>query len=672
MILSTAPFLWGQSDSPGWEVTIRDIPIHGHRPLQEIGTQKTVLDSVALRENATNSLADVLSRQSSIFIKSYGRATLSTASFRGTAPSHTQVTWNGMKLNSPMLGMVDFSLLPSYFIDDARLYHGASSVGVTGGGLGGAVTLGSSRPVEDGVDIRFIQGISSYRTFDEFFRITYGSNSLKGSTRVYYATSENDFKYTNYRKKAYKYEDNEIVGWSYPEEKNKNGSFKDFHVLQDLFYTGRDGSRYSVSAWYMNSKRGVPMLNVDHQDENNSKNEQNEETIRTTFSWEKLLPDLKLSADAGYTYTDLRYVYLNDIGLEQLAEMIHSKSFVHTGYAKINAEYYTGDKWSFTGNVGGHQHFVKSMDRAIITTDGNKAIIGYDKARLELSAFLSAKYRPVPRVGLAVSLREEMYGDNFTPLIPALFAEYFLTRSGNLLLKSSFARNYRYPSLNDLYFMPGGNDSLRTEKGYTYDIGLEFNLKKERVDLKAEVTGYDSYTRDWIIWLPTFKGFWSPRNVKKVHAYGVEVKGNVVYRPAPGWHINLIGNYAVTRSINHGDPMNWADESIGKQLVYIPKYNGALTGLVSWKSWTFIYKWNYYSRRYTTSSNETATKIGLLGAYYMNDISLEKRFSTTWAGVSLKFTINNLLNEEYESVLSRPMAGINYGFFLEITPKFSK
>lgn len=201
---------------------------------------------------------------------------------------------------------------------------------------------------------------------------------------------------------------------------------------------------------------------------------------------------------------------------------------------------------------------------------------------------------------------------------------------------------------------------------------MEFNLKKERVDLKAEVTGYDSYIRDWIIWLPTFKGFWSPRNVKKVHAYGVEVKGNVVYRPAPGWHINLIGNYAVTRSINHGDPMNWADESIGKQLVYIPKYNGALTGLVSWKSWTFIYKWNYYSRRYTTSSNETATKIGLLGAYYMNDISLEKRFSTTWAGVSLKFTINNLLNEEYESVLSRPMAGINYGFFLEITPKFSK
>ncbi len=33
---------------------------------------------------------------------------MATASMRGTAPSHTKVTWNGMSLNSPMLGMVDF------------------------------------------------------------------------------------------------------------------------------------------------------------------------------------------------------------------------------------------------------------------------------------------------------------------------------------------------------------------------------------------------------------------------------------------------------------------------------------------------------------------------------------------------------------------------------------
>ena len=105
------------------ERTIRTetVTVRAQRSLRDIGAQKTPLDTTVLRENITNSLADVLSQNSSIFIKSYGRGTLATASFRGTAPSHTQVTWNGMKMNSPMLGMVDFSLIPSYLIDDAAL-----------------------------------------------------------------------------------------------------------------------------------------------------------------------------------------------------------------------------------------------------------------------------------------------------------------------------------------------------------------------------------------------------------------------------------------------------------------------------------------------------------------------------------------------------------------------
>ena len=103
-------------------------------------------------------MADVLAQNTSIFIKSYGRGTLATASFRGTAPSHTQVQWNGMAVNSPMLGMVDFSLIPSYFIDNATVYHGAGSVGVTGGGLGGAITLQTEAPKQRGFNLNFIQG----------------------------------------------------------------------------------------------------------------------------------------------------------------------------------------------------------------------------------------------------------------------------------------------------------------------------------------------------------------------------------------------------------------------------------------------------------------------------------------------------------------------------------
>ncbi|MBQ7213677.1 MAG: Plug domain-containing protein, partial [Bacteroidales bacterium] len=121
-----------------------DVPgvtVLSERPMKSIGLHETRLDTTALQESIALSMADILTYNTSVFVKSHGRATLSTVAFRGTSPSHTQVTWNGIGINSPMLGMTDFSTIPAYLIDDAALLHGTSSVNLTGGGLGGAVRL---------------------------------------------------------------------------------------------------------------------------------------------------------------------------------------------------------------------------------------------------------------------------------------------------------------------------------------------------------------------------------------------------------------------------------------------------------------------------------------------------------------------------------------------------
>ena len=192
---------------------IPQVTIYGKRPMKEIGMQKTQMDSTALKENIALSMADVLTFNSSIFVKSYGRATLSTVAFRGTSPSHTQVTWNGMRINNPMLGMTDFSMIPSYFIDDASLLHGTSSVNETGGGLGGAVKL-STRPADaDGFGLQYVQGVGSFKTFDEFLRLTYGDDHWQTSTRVVFSSSPNDYTYRNRDKKENIYdEEMNIVG----------------------------------------------------------------------------------------------------------------------------------------------------------------------------------------------------------------------------------------------------------------------------------------------------------------------------------------------------------------------------------------------------------------------------------------------------------------------------
>lgn len=662
------------SEGRGWTGRVHPIAgvtIVGRRPIKEIGVQQTRFDSTALHENIALSMADVLTFNSSVFVKSYGRATLSTVAFRGTSPSHTQVTWNGMKINSPMLGMTDFSMIPAYFIDDASLLHGTSSVGETGGGLGGAVKL-STRPADErGFGLQYIQGIGSFRTFDEFLRLTYGNDRWQMSTRAVYSSSPNDYKYRNRDKKENIYDDDRnIIGQYYPTERNRSGAFKDLHLLQEVYYNTGRGDRFGLNAWYLRSDRELPVLTTDYGSENDFENRQREETFRGVLSWDHLRSDWKIAARAGYIHTWTAYDYRRDPGNGVMTPMTRSRSRIDTFYGQVDGEYCIGRQWLFTASLAAHQHLVESSDKNIIRQDGNQAVVGYDKGRIELSGSVSAKWRPTERIGLSVILREELYGTRWTPLIPALFFDGVVSHRGNIVAKASLSRNFRFPTLNDLYFLPGGNPDLKPERGWTYDAGLSFAVGREgSYALSGSATWFDAHISDWIIWLPTTKGFFSPRNLKDVHAYGVELKADLRIALDREWQLTLGGTCSWTPSINEGEPMTEADRSVGKQLPYVPEYAASLTGQLAWRSWSLRYKWCAYSERYTMSSNDH-TLTGRLPAYYMNNVTLEKGFSLRWAELSLKGTVNNLFDEEYLSVLSRPMPGINFELFIGIRPKW--
>lgn len=650
---------------------IPEVTIYGKRPMKEIGVQKTRLDSTVLKENIALSMADVLTFNSSIFVKSYGRATLSTVSFRGTSPSHTQVSWNGMRINNPMLGMTDFSMIPSYFIDDASLLHGTSSVNETGGGLGGSVKLSTQPANAEGFGMQYVQGIGSFKTSDEFLRLTYGDDHWQSSTRLVYSSSPNEFSYRNHDKKENIYdEDMTIIGQYYPKEKNRSGSFKDFHALQEVYYNTLKGDRFGLNAWYIHSNRELPMLTTDYGNESDFENRQREETFRGVLSWDHLRENWKVSAKGGYVHTQMKYDYKRDAGNGVMTPMTRSRSKVNTFYGQSEAEYYIGKEWLFTANVSAHQHFVESRDKNIIRQDGNQAIVGYSKGRVELSGAASAKWQPNDRIGMSVVLREEMYGESWTPLIPAFFIDGIVSKRGNIMLKASTSRNFRFPTLNDLYFLPGGNPELRRESGWTYDIGMSFAVGKEDVySLTGSVNWFDSHVKDWILWLPTTKGFFSPRNVKDVHAYGLEGNGSFNVILGKDWSLALDGTLSWTPSINEGEPMSPADQSVGKQLPYVPEWSSSISGRLLWKRWSLLYKWCYYSKRHTMSSNDISLT-GRLPEYYMSNVTIERGVSLKWAELSLKGAINNLFNEEYLSVLARPMPRINFEFFIGITPKW--
>lgn len=651
---------------------LREVEVIGTRPLRDIGLDKTLIDSIALKENVALSLADILAYNSSIFVKNSGRATLSTVSFRGTSPSHTQVTWNGLRINNPMLGMTDFSTLPSFFVDKVTLLHGSSSVTETGGALGGVVSLSSVVETSDstGLGLQYVQGAGSFRTFDEFLRVSWSDGRWSVSTRVSLASSPNDYKYVNRDKKENVYDDaHNIVGQYYPTERNRSGSYLDFNAMQQVGYSSGKGDRIGLDAWYTLSNRELPLLTTDYGNEREFDNRQREQNIRTIASWNRQRNAYSLNISGGYVHSFLAYDYKREVSPDNWAVMTRSRSHVNTIYGKGDFSLYVSPRLLLTAGITAHQHIVDSKDRSVVQSSGSTGTVGYDKARFELSASVSAKWQPVKPLGVSLVLRQEVFGKK-TAFVPALFADLMLYKPLCLMLNGSVSKNHRFPSLNDLYFLPGGNPNLRAESGFTYDAGFSMNRTFNSSNTTVLVSGgcgwFDSRIDDWIIWLPTPKGFFSPRNVKKVHAYGVETNAHVMMKLPRGWEAGLNANYSWTPSVNCGEKMSPADKSVGKQLPYVPRHSASLTARLTWHSWSLLYKWIYNSSRFTMSSNDTSLS-GRLPDYFMNGVTAQKDILVHPVALQFKLAINNLFNEHYLSVLGHPMPGTNFEFFVTVT-----
>lgn len=643
-------------------VAIDSVTVTASRPLRNTGVNRTVIDSTVLHQNISLSISDVLSQHSAIFIKSYGRATMSTASMRGSSPSHTLVRWNGMKINSPSLGMVDFSMLPACFVDNVEVMPGASSIGSGGGGLGGSVELTSRANVERGWQVKYIQGIESYSTFDEFVRLGWAGNRLRLLTRVMFDSSDNDFKYVNRDKLPQNIYDNSgnLVERRYPTERNRSCEYNDAHLLQQAGYDMGRAGQIDGAVWLTDSHHGIPRLGVDYRAQSLARNYQDEQSLRGSLGWRFHTTRLSLELQGGYSASNLLYVSQIDLdGQGSVVDNIRSRTQTRTFHTALEGEYALTERVMIALNATVDRNSVVSQNEVSLTqTEPNRM------ARIESSLFAALRWRPFDRFGAALNLREESYGTKLSPLIPALLLDWAVVRSGAVTAKCSVARNYRYPTLNDLYFVPGGNRDLRPERGITGEAGFEWRTKVAKTGWDGEVSLFRSEVDDWILWLPTHNGYGHPVNVRSVESRGAELRTGLDRSVGRQCTASLEALLTYTRSESLSDPN---DPSSMRQLPYIPRWSGAVTAQVDLGQWTLNYKWSWYSKRFTALADDNAVWSSV-AAYVMNDLSIGRSIETPICQFKVRFDVRNLFDEEYRSVLSRPMPGRNYALYIEIKP----
>ena len=207
------------------------------------------------------------------------------------------------------------------------------------------------------------------------------------------------------------------------------------------------------------------------------------------------------------------------------------------------------------------------------------------------------------------------------------------------------------PSLNELYYWPGGNTALKPEYGWNADLGYHFSCQVGRFNIKQDFDWFDRQIHDWIIWMGG--AIWTPYNIAQVHSRGTETE-NSIDLPVGDWkfRFGLSTSYVLATTTASYIP---ADGSIGKQLPYTPRYNYRFNFDVSFKKIQLGYNHTYSGYRFITTDESE-----YLSPYQTGNIRLAWHFAIRHRDIDYSLQCNNIWNTRYQVVAYRPMPGTNW------------
>ena len=605
-------------------------------------TMERKIDTAVIKRLKTVSLSQLLIQHSPVFIKTYGPGGTASASFRGTTSSHTLVLWNGFQLNSPTLGEVDFSMIPVFFTDEVSLQWG-SKTSANSGGLGGVVNIANSQKFNEGLILDARQTYGSFNTWGSYLTVGYSAKNFIARVKAYRNSSDNDFTYTN------------IATIPYQEMKQKNADFVDYGFMLEMQLRFKNSLMTFVS-WNQFSHRNYPQImpNVF----NNTKEYADNDFSRNFLSYKYYWNSGRVEVKSSYFHEVQTYFLESYTSNGNPVTQNHSlnKSNVFRQIIDLQQDLYKS--WKLYAKIQWDNEKVSSSnyDSMPELVEGGSTTGG--KTRNILSFYAAVDGKIYKGLDLRMTLRNDIVDDKSVGLFPTATLTYRMPFVKGLSFNAGYSHNYRNPTLNDLYWNPGGNENLKGENGKTVDFDINYLYENLNFNLDLRTGFYYSKVKDWIQWVPTTYRYWMPKNVSEVMARGAEFHFKANYRYAL-WNFTLSGNYVYSHTTDESEYAQQYD-SDGKQLIYIPKHHANAFAEVRWKTWNLNYTFEFTGKR-TTSMNDDDFFAYDLPYYTLHHISLGKQLKK----FRLEFRINNLTNNDYQTVLWRAMPGRSYEVYLE-------
>ena len=561
------------------------------------------------QERSNESIDQILEGETINYLKHYGPGTLSSISTRGGNAQQTSLIYNDFVLNNPLNGMVDFSTIPSVFFNSVSVLYGISSSNLANGALAGAVVLEDDQDGRSFIEAGSVQG--SYQQNSNFLKINYNKRKLQTSINVFRKSALNNYSYLDLNDDKKTQENaslNHLALMSSTKISLGKSEFKIIYFGQIIEREIPSGFLESPSSAFQNDVNNRIFSYIKHR------------FLNSYVQFKSAYYDEK------NTYTDsVRSIFGNNPCKTFINQIDFSKSINNFNILKIN------------------------LTNSLASSNGNNYL---GKAEINRTSITGSYKLNNPKYRLKHLITSSVLFDDKN-LSPLTFS-YSLKREfyNNFNLYFNAGKVYRFPTINDLFWSPGGNLDLLPEKGYTSDIGVIWNKNIHKVSLSFEPSLYSRWIDNWILWQPN-GSFWSPMNVKKVWNRGIETSSKFHFKNKKIiYEFTLKTAYNMSTNINVYDANN---NSLDKQLIYTPHYKLVFKSQINYKDFTLTYLHNYTGYRFTSRDNES-----FLPSFNLGRLFLSFRLKLKNNSAKIFYKINNLYNTNYQVVLNRPMPLINH------------
>ncbi len=627
-------------------ITIEEINIIETKKELYASLTKKEIDTNILSYNYHKKLSDLLTSHSNIHIRNYGYGLLSTASFRGTAASHTQIVWNGININSQSSGQMDLSLIPIFLVDNINIYYSGTSLFNTNGALGGSIVL-ENKPKFYTSTKKEISIIFNHQQIGNLLNLFYSKKKFFFTTKFY----------SNFNSNKYRYYNNTI---SKPRwEQQKNAQQQAVGLWQEIFFRKNANNLFSIKIWLQSVSKNIPPImtfsgyrRVEYQTDKIS---------RFILEYQRDKKYYTLKYNTAIALTNLIYVLGDYIKTNEndsfYVAKANSLSYEKAIYNNLDFRYKRNSKYEYHSTLSSNYFNVSILNK--IKTDGQI----YNCSRKELILKNYLIYNIISKLTGYTAMNIQVIDYKLIPLTYIFGLSFKPLLDKKIFLKTNFAKNYHLPTLNDLYWTPGGNADLIPECGYSGEMNLSYNLKYENIDIDLNSTIYANLIDNWISWQPSEFKYWTAKNIKKVFARGTDFSFQI-QDDSNILKYTIAANYAYTRTADVSDKTNLFSQQ-NLQLIYIPLHNANLFVQILIKKYTLSYSYNFTSK--CNTSYNTDNYRYTLPAYGLHNLTIGKNFKTQKnKDLEIKVEINNILNKQYQVVLYRAMPGTAFLFSISI------